>query len=128
MFLCNNRITGGWGWRLSFGLGGIPASMLTIGSLIVTDSPNSLIERGYLDEGKSVLRRIRGIENVEPEYNELVEASHVAKAVKAPVKDVLLRKYRPPLVIAILLQVSQCSSHNLIWIYIYIYIYISLTV
>jgi sugar porter (SP) family MFS transporter len=101
------KITGGWGWRLSFGLGGIPASMLTIGSLIVTDTPNSLIERGHLDEGKSVLRRIRGIENVEPEYMELVEASRVAKAVKAPVKDILLRKYRPPLVIAILLQIFQ---------------------
>jgi len=38
---------------------------------------------------------------------ELVEASRVAKAVKAPVKDILLRKYRPPLVIAILLQIFQ---------------------
>ncbi|KAK7837001.1 sugar transport protein 13 [Quercus suber] len=75
------KITGGWGWRLSFGLGGIPASMLTIGSLIVTDTPNSLIERGHLNEGKSVLRRIRGIENVEPEYLELVEASRAAKAI-----------------------------------------------
>lgn len=76
----------------------------------MTDSPNSLIERGHLDEGKSALRRIRGIENVEPEYLELVEASRVAKTVKVPVKDILLRKNRPPLVIAIWLQVSQCSS------------------
>lgn len=37
------RIKGGWGWRLSLGLGGIPAVLLTIGSLLVLDTPHSII-------------------------------------------------------------------------------------
>ncbi|RXH70543.1 hypothetical protein DVH24_013289 [Malus domestica] len=74
-----NKITGGYGWRVSLGLAGIPAGMLTLGSLIVVDTPNSLIERGKLEEGKAVLKRIRGVDNVDPEFLEIVEASRVAK-------------------------------------------------
>lgn len=72
-----HRIAGGWGWRLSLGLAGIPAAMLTLGSLIVVDTPNSLIARGKLDEGKAALKKIRGVDNVEPEFLEIVEASCV---------------------------------------------------
>lgn len=54
------KIKGGWGWRVSLGLAGIPALLLTVGALMVVDTPNSLIERGRLEEGKAVLRRIRG--------------------------------------------------------------------
>lgn len=97
----------GWGWRLSLGLAGIPAGLLTLGALFVTDTPNSLIERGHLDEGKVVLKRIRGTENVEPEFLELVEASRVAKQVKHPFKNLLTRRNRPQLVIAVALQIFQ---------------------
>ncbi|KAL2487007.1 Sugar transport protein 13 [Abeliophyllum distichum] len=75
------KIKGGWGWRVSLGLAGIPAALLTLGALFVVDTPNSLIERGHLDEGKAVLRKIRGTDNIEPEYLELVEASRVAKQI-----------------------------------------------
>ncbi|KAK7837002.1 sugar transport protein 13 [Quercus suber] len=102
-----NKIKGGWGWRLSLGLAGIPALLLTLGALFVVDTPNSLIERGHLDEGKAVLKRIRGTDNVEPEYLELVEASRVAKAVKHPFRNLLQRKNRPQLIIAVALQVFQ---------------------
>ncbi|KAF7837273.1 sugar transport protein 13-like [Senna tora] len=101
------QIEGGYGWRISLAIAGVPALMLTVGALIVDDTPNSLIERGKLDEGKAVLRKIRGVENVEPEYLELVEASNVAKQVKSPFKNLLKRKNRPPLVIAIFLQIFQ---------------------
>jgi hypothetical protein len=33
------------GWRLSLGLAIVPAILLTIGGIILPDSPNSLIER-----------------------------------------------------------------------------------
>lgn len=108
--ICNYRIKGGWGWRLSLGLAGIPALLLTVGALFVVDTPNSLIERGHLDEGKAVLKRIRGTDNVEPEYLELVEASRVAKAVKHPFRNLLQRKNRPQLIIAVALQVSSHFS------------------
>jgi len=101
-----NRINGGWGWRLSLGLAGIPALLLTFGAIIVSETPNSLIERGRLEEGKTVLKKIRGVENVEPEFLELVEASRVAKEVKHPFRNIMMRKNRPQLVIAVWMQVS----------------------
>ncbi|GMN46648.1 hypothetical protein TIFTF001_015837 [Ficus carica] len=101
------RIEGGWGWRLSLGLAGIPAGLLTIGSLLVVDTPNSLIERGRHEEGKAALRKIRGTDNIEPEYLELVEASRIAQQVKHPFKNLLKRRNRPQLVIAVALQIFQ---------------------
>ncbi|KAJ0975233.1 hypothetical protein J5N97_017198 [Dioscorea zingiberensis] len=68
-----------WGWRLSLGLAGIPALLLTICSLLVVDTPNSLIERGHLNEGKAVLKQIRGTHDEELEFNEILEASRIAQ-------------------------------------------------
>ncbi|KAE8717608.1 Sugar transport protein 13 [Hibiscus syriacus] len=112
------KIEGGWGWRLSLGLAGIPALLLTVGALLVVDSPNSLIERGRLEEGKSVLRKIRGTDNIEPEFLELVEASRLAKQVKHPFRNLLQRRNRPQLVIAVALQIfQQCTGINAIMFY-----------
>ncbi|KAK7308071.1 hypothetical protein VNO77_41665 [Canavalia gladiata] len=102
-----NKIKGGWGWRLSLGLAGIPAILLTLGATLVVDTPNSLIERGRLEEGKAVLKKIRGTDNIEPEFLELVEASRVAKEVKHPFRNLLKRRNRPQLVISIALQIFQ---------------------
>ncbi|XP_028086177.1 sugar transport protein 13-like [Camellia sinensis] len=113
-----SKIKGGWGWRVSLGLAGIPAVLLTVGALLVVDTPNSLIERGHLDEGKAVLKRIRGIDNVEPEYLELVEASRVAKQVKHPFRNLLKRRNRPQLIIAVFLQIfQQLTGINAIMFY-----------
>ena len=43
-----------WGWRLSLGLAGVPAAVLTLGGLLLPDTPNSLIERGFEEEGRAV--------------------------------------------------------------------------
>lgn len=101
-----NRIKGGWGWRLSLGLAGIPAILLTIGSLIVFDTPISLIGRGKLEEGERVLMKIRGTDDVELEFEELLEASIVAKEVKDPFRNLIMKKNRPQLVVAVALQVT----------------------
>ncbi|CAK9318624.1 unnamed protein product [Citrullus colocynthis] len=101
------KIEGGWGWRLSLGLAGIPAGLLTLGALMVVDTPNSLIERGRLEEGKAVLKKIRGTDNVEPEFLELVEASRVAREIKHPFRNLLKRRNRPQLIIAVALQIFQ---------------------
>ncbi|XP_059457975.1 sugar transport protein 13-like [Corylus avellana] len=102
-----NKIKGGWGWRLSLGLAGVPAGLLTLGALLVVETPNSLIERGLLEQGKSVLRKIRGTDNIEPEFLELVEASRVAKEVKHPFRNLLKRRNRPQLIIAVCFQIFQ---------------------
>lgn len=94
-------------------MAGIPAGLLTLGALFVVDTPNSLIERGYLEQGKAVLRKIRGTDNIEPEFLELVEASRIAKQVKHPFRNLLKRKNRPQLIIAVALQVSLSLSISL---------------
>ena len=85
---------------------------------MVDDTPNSLIERGHLEKGKTVLRKIRGTENIEPEYMEIVEASRIAQEVKHPFRNLLMRQNRPPLVIAIMFQIfQQLTGINAIMFY-----------
>eukprot|EP00249_Psilotum_nudum_P036830 c8842_g1_i1 orf=323-1882(-) len=97
----------GWGWRLSLGVAGIPSAFLCVGCLMLVDTPNSLIERGHLDKGKSILCKIRGTQNVDVEFNELVRASQIAQEVKNPFRNLLKKKNSPQLTISILLQVFQ---------------------
>lgn len=49
-----------WGWRLSLGLAGVPALILTLGGIFLPETPNNLIERHKLERGKEVLQRLRG--------------------------------------------------------------------
>ena len=39
-----------WGWRLSLGFAFVPASILFLGGVFLPDSPNSLLERGHVDQ------------------------------------------------------------------------------
>ncbi|XP_044955383.1 sugar transport protein MST4-like [Hordeum vulgare subsp. vulgare] len=107
-----------WGWRLSLSLAGFPAMLLTLGALFMVDTPNSLIERGHLVEGKVVLKKIRGTNNVESEFNEIVEASRIAHDVKHPFCSLLQRRNRPLLTITVMLQMfQQLTGINAIMFY-----------
>ena len=44
------------------------------GGLYLPDTPNSLIERGHEAEGRAVLERIRGVSNVDEEFNDIKAA------------------------------------------------------
>ncbi|KAI8561372.1 hypothetical protein RHMOL_Rhmol04G0333900 [Rhododendron molle] len=96
-----------YGWRLSLGLAGIPGVVLFFGSMILTETPASLIERGKDGKGKSALKKIRGVDDVDDEYEEIKKACEVAKQVKQPFKKLMKRESRPPLIIAIMMQVFQ---------------------
>lgn len=112
------KIKGGWGWRLSLGGAMVPALIITIGSVVLPDTPNSLIERGRNDEAKAKLRRIRGIDNVEEEFSDLVYASEMSKKVEHPWTNLLRRKYRPHLTMAILIPFfQQLTGINVIMFY-----------
>lgn len=112
------KIKGGWGWRLSLGGAVVPALIITIGSLVLPDTPNSLIERGQHDEAKKKLKRIRGVEEVEEEFNDLVVASDTSKQVEHPWRNLLQRKYRPHLSMAILIPFfQQFTGINVIMFY-----------
>ncbi|CAL9210191.1 unnamed protein product, partial [Musa hybrid cultivar] len=111
-------IKGGWGWRVSLGLAAVPALVITIGSLVLPDTPNSLIERGHDEEAKAMLRKIRGTEDIRAEYDDLVDASDAAKSVHHPWSNILQRKYRPQLTMAILIPCfQQLTGINVIMFY-----------
>ncbi|KAL0312802.1 UNVERIFIED_CONTAM: Hexose carrier protein HEX6 [Sesamum radiatum] len=40
------KIKGGWGWRVSLGLAAVPASILTISTPFLPETPNSLVQQG----------------------------------------------------------------------------------
>ncbi|KAL5538784.1 hypothetical protein UlMin_044334 [Ulmus minor] len=85
------QIKGGWGWRVSLGLAAVPAAMFIVGSLILPETPNSILERG----------------NPERRRKYLVDACEVAKQGDNPWKKIMMPKYRPQLVICTLVPFFQ---------------------
>ncbi|XP_010449055.1 PREDICTED: sugar transport protein 12-like [Camelina sativa] len=113
-----SKIRGGWGWRLSLGGAVVPALIITVGSLILLDTPNSMIERGQFKQAETKLRKIRGVDNVEDEMNDLIAASEASKSVENPWRNLLQRKYRPHLTMAILIpSFQQLTGINVIMFY-----------
>lgn len=108
-----------WGWRLSVGLAALPAALMFCGGLILPETPNSLVERGKLEEGRRVLERIRGTPNVDAEFADLIDASEVARSVKNPFRNLLKRRNRPQLVIGALCipAFQQLTGNNSILFY-----------
>ncbi|XP_073046297.1 sugar transport protein 8-like [Primulina eburnea] len=95
------------GWRISLGLAAVPAVVLLLGSLVITETPSSLVERGQEEKGKSALKRIRGVDDVDAEFQQIVIACEQARQVKKPFQKLFKRSGIPPLTIAISIQIFQ---------------------
>lgn len=54
-----------------------------------------------------VLQRARGVENVEIELEDIVEAARQSRLVKNPYKTILQRKYRPQFLVACVFMIFQ---------------------
>ncbi|KZV37125.1 sugar transporter [Dorcoceras hygrometricum] len=112
------KIKGGWGWRLSLGGAMVPALIITVGSLVLPETPNSMIERGKNEKARSKLQRIRGVASVDEEFNDLVAASEASRKVEHPWRNLLKRKYRPHLTMAIAIPFfQQLTGINVIMFY-----------
>ncbi|XP_072956479.1 hexose carrier protein HEX6-like isoform X1 [Typha angustifolia] len=102
------KIAAGWGWRISLSLAAVPASFLTIGAIFLPETPSSIIQRkGDLNEAKELLQRLRGTTNVENELNDLISASNTSKTITNPFQTIVQKKYRPQLVMVILIPFFQ---------------------
>ncbi|VAI31594.1 unnamed protein product [Triticum turgidum subsp. durum] len=91
-----------WGWRLSLGLAVVPATAIFVGALFLPETPNSLVERGRLEEARRVLEKVRGTHKVDAEFEDLKEASEAARAVRGTFRNLLAVRNRPQLIIGAL--------------------------
>lgn len=112
------NIKGGWGWRLSLGGAVVPAGIIIIGSFLLPETPNSLIERNHFEKAKQQLIKLRGVPNVDDEFNDLIAASEASKLVNIQWLDIFKRKYRPQLVFAFCIPMfQQLTGMNVIVFY-----------
>ncbi|CAN1164991.1 Sugar transport protein 10 [Linum perenne] len=112
------QIKGGWGWRLSLGLAAVPAIMIIIGSIFLPDTPNSILERGDTDTAREMLKKVRGTDNVDEEFQDLIDACHAAKRVENPWTTIMEPRYRPQVVICTLIPFfQQLTGINVIMFY-----------
>ncbi|XP_057448049.1 sugar transport protein 1-like [Lotus japonicus] len=112
------KILNGQGWRLSLGLGAVPAVIFVVGSLCLPDSPSSLVARGRHEAARQELVKIRGTTDIEAELKDIITASEALENVKHPWKTLLERKYRPQLVFAVCIPFfQQFTGLNVITFY-----------
>nr|GLL45345.1 sugar carrier protein A-like [Ipomoea trifida] len=95
------------GWRISLGLAAWPALLMTAGGILLPETPNSLVERGSPEKGRQVLEKLRGTTNVGAELQDIIEASELAKSIKSPFRNMLERKNRPQLIMAVFMPAFQ---------------------
>ncbi|CAH8254123.1 unnamed protein product [Arabidopsis lyrata] len=100
------------GWRISLGLAAVPAAIMTVGCLFISDTPSSLLARGKHDQAHTSLLKLRGVENiadVEIELAELSRSSQLAIEARAEpfMKTILERRYRPHLAVAVAIPCFQ---------------------
>ncbi|KAF3794978.1 Sugar transport protein 10 [Nymphaea thermarum] len=113
-----NKIADGYGWRVSLGLAAVPAIIMTTGALFLPETPNSLVERNKHEAAVAMLRKVRGVDDVSEEYADLVAASEASKKVEHPWANITKRKYRPQLIMAIMIPFfQQLTGINTIMFY-----------
>ena len=79
----------------------IPANFLFIGSLLISETPASLIERNHEIEGLTTLKKIRVVQNVDLEFEQIKMACERAQEVKDPLKKLMKHSNMPLLIIVI---------------------------
>ena len=97
-----------WGWRLSLGVGIVPATVILVGAAFIPDSPNSLVLRGKPDAARASLQRIRGGRSagVDVELKDIMEAAEEDRRHESGAfRRIVRREYRPHLVMAVAIPV-----------------------
>ncbi len=86
------------GWRWMFAFGAIPALVLLVGMLALTDSPRWLVTKNRLKEAKAILLRIHTKERAEHEIHKITKT--ITKR-QASWKELLSPYVRPALIAGI---------------------------
>ncbi|KAI3831451.1 hypothetical protein MKX03_011243 [Papaver bracteatum] len=106
------------GWRVSLGLAVVPALIMTVGGFFLPDTPNSIISRNNPEEAKKQLQRIRGPVNIDEEFSDLVAAIHESQKYEGQWNNLMQRRFRPHLCLAILIPFfQQFTGINVVMFY-----------
>ncbi|KAL7180776.1 hypothetical protein ACSBR1_039771 [Camellia fascicularis] len=112
------QMKGDYGWRISLGLAAVPAVIMTVGAIFLPDTPNSLIERGQTHQAREMLQKIRGVDDVNAEFQDLIDASEASRQIEHPWRNIMELKYRPQLVIVCFIPFfQQLTGINVIMFY-----------
>jgi len=99
-FILKNVTTPDMNWRWMLGVGSIPAALYFLLLFIVPSSPRWLISKGRDEEGKKVLKKVNGEDQVESIYNEIkASISKKDRKEKTAWKEVFSKKMKIVLII-----------------------------
>jgi sugar porter (SP) family MFS transporter len=93
-------------WRWMLGLAVVPGGVLALGMWFLPETPRWLAERGLKDAARSVLARIRGTADIEPELAE-IESTLAHAHERGRFSDLFRPEVRPALVIGVGLAIFQ---------------------
>ncbi|KAK8941545.1 Sugar carrier protein C [Platanthera guangdongensis] len=106
-----------WGWWLSLVLTGVLDTISTVGSLVLPDTPSSLIEHKH-EEAKVMLQMVRDTDEVNEEFQDLVIAKIDSKTVRRQWMNIVQPCYWPQLTMVVVISFSkQVTVINTIMFY-----------
>lgn len=105
-YLVDYGFAGSGNWRWMLGLAAVPGIILFAGMLFLPETPRWHAAHGRVDAARGVLVRIRGTENVDAEFDEIL-ASLRRTPESGGLRDLFLPEVRTPLVIGIGLAIFQ---------------------
>jgi sugar porter (SP) family MFS transporter len=104
-YLINYSFVGTEGsWRWMFGVGIIPAILLSIGMLFLPESPRWLVKRNKLEQAKNTLRHLRRTDNVTAEISDIQNSLRVREA---SFREIFSKNIRPVLFLGAMLGLIQ---------------------
>lgn len=104
-YLINYSFVGTEGsWRWMFGIGIIPAILLSIGMIFLPESPRWLVKRNMIDQAKKTLQQLRRTENVSVEISEIQNSLQVRQA---NFREIFSANIRPVLFLGVMLGLIQ---------------------
>lgn len=91
-------------WRFMFGIGLVPAVLLSIGMLFLPESPRWLVAQNKLQLATTILQRLRNTQHVHQEINEIKNSLQIKQA---SFKEIFSPLIRPVLFLGAMLGLIQ---------------------
>lgn len=101
-----NSWNGQMGWRWMFWAEVVPASLFFILAFFIPESPRYLVKAGITEKAKAILVRIGGEKYAQEEENNIAQSIQ-QDTNKVSIQEILSLKYKPVLVIGIVIAVFQ---------------------